>query len=316
MSNFAITGVSGYIGKLLAKRLEGYGDCKKIVGIDIRNPDFTFQKMLFYNADVRDRSVGDIFEKEKIDTLVHLAFIFTPIRDMKKSYDININGTSNILKNAAKRKIKRIMIFSSTVAYGAHRDNAQFLTEESPIRGNNDFFYTRDKAEVEIITDKFRNEYKDIIIMNVRPSIIFGPNVDNHISRYIDRPVVPFISGYNPDFQFVHENDLIDACMLFFDKNVSGSFNIVGRDPLPVKSIPALGGRKIIDIPFGVFYLMNELMWQMRIPLVEMPASMSSIIMYRWIASGEKAKRELGFVPKYSTADAVLDFYNKRVSPK
>ncbi len=106
--------------------------------------------------------------------------------------------------------------------------------------------------------------------------------------------------------------DLIDACMIAFEKNISGSFNIVGKDTVKIKSIPALGGRKLLEVPFSLFYFMNELAWQLRIPLVEMPASMSSLIMYRWIASGEKARKELGFVPKYSTKEAVLDFYQKR----
>lgn len=311
MSTFAITGISGYIGQLLLKRLEKYDDCKKIIGIDIK-PSIVSSKLKFYHLDIRDSNIGDIFEREKVDTLVHLAFAFQPLHNIKKAYDIDVNGAANVLKNAAKYGVKRILLFSSTTAYGAHEDNQEFLTEESPLRGNKDFYYTHDKAEVEKVVEKFTTEFRDIIFINIRPCIIFGPNVNNHVSRYIDRPIVPFVLGCNPDFQLIHEMDLIDACMMAFEKNINGSFNIVGKDTVKIKNIPILGGRRLLEMPFSLFYFLNELAWQLRIPLVEMPASMSSLIMYRWIASGEKARQVLGFVPKYTTKEAVLDFYRAK----
>ena len=69
MANFAITGVSGYIGQLLLKRLEHYDECKKVVGIDIKNSKFAASKLKFYNFDIRDEKIGQLFEREGVDTL-------------------------------------------------------------------------------------------------------------------------------------------------------------------------------------------------------------------------------------------------------
>lgn len=311
MNYYAITGSSGYIGQLLLKRLEHYDDCKKIVGIDIKDSNFKSTKFRFYNADIRDGKIGHIFEQERVDTLIHLAFVFQPTHNTKEMYDINVNGAANVLKNAKKYGIKRILIFSSTTAYGAYNDNPEFLTEESPLRGNRDFYYTNDKAEVEKVCANFQREVRNIIFINIRPCIIFGPNINNHISRYIDRPIVPLISGYNPDFQLVHEEDLINACIISLEKNIGGSFNIVGKDTVPIKEIPSIVRRKSLELPYPVFYFMYEFMWQLRIPIIETPASMSSLIRYRWVASGEKAREVLGFSPRYSTKDALLDFCKK-----
>ena len=314
MSNFAITGVSGYVGKLLLKGLEQYPDCKKIVGIDIKEPDFTSPKLKFYKLDIRDKNIDRIFELEMIDTLIHLAFIFHPTHKTKEMHDINVNGASNVLRGARKSGVKRIVLFSSTTAYGAHKDNPEFLIEESPLRGNRDFYYTHHKVEIEKLCDTFRKDNGNIIFINIRPCIIFGPNVNNHISRYIGRPFVPFISGSNPDFQFVHEKDIVEACLIALSKNISGSFNIVGSGTIPIKDIPAVIGRKLLELPFPIFYPMHELMWLLRMPLIETPASMLNLIRYRWIASGKRAHEVLGFVPKYSTKDALLDFYKAKVN--
>lgn len=308
MSIFCITGISGYIGQLLLKRLETYGDCQCIIGIDIKQPPYESSKLKFYNLDIRDKALGEIFEKEKVDTIIHLAFIFQPIRNIKIMYDINVNGAINVMKMSQKNNVKRFFLFSSTTAYGAYKDNPEFLTEESSLRGNTDFYYTKDKAEVEKIAAQFRKENPSIMFTNIRPCIIFGRNVNNHISRYANRPFVPFIAGHNPDFQLIHEDDLMNAVIISLDKNISGDFNIVGEQTIPIHQIPSVLNNRLLKIPYPLFWLMHELSWLLHLPFIETPASMSSLIRYRWVCSGEKAKAELGFMAKYSAKDALLDF--------
>ena len=104
--------------------------------------------------------------------------------------------------------------------------------------------------------------------------------------------------------------------MLLFEKNASSTFNIVGNESILVNEIPRVVKRRLLELPFLLFYTLHELMWQLRIPIVETPASMSSFIMYPWIASGEKAYRDLGFLAKYSSKETLMDFYNNRLAEK
>lgn len=313
MSVFAITGVSGYIGNLLTKRLDNYKDCEKIVGIDIATPKFTSSKLKFYQVDARDGNIAEIFKNENVDTVIHLVFIFNPTHNEKEMRDVNVNSALNILKASEKSGAKRFFLFSSTTAYGAHSDNPEFLTEDSPLRGNDDFYYTRDKVEVEkVIAEYTRAGNNSMSITIIRPCIIFGLNVDNHVSRYAFRRIVPLVSGHNPDFQLIHEDDLIDACMLLFNKNITGTFNIVSTTTIPIKEIPKVLGGKLLELPFPLLWFLHEVIWLLRIPLAETPASMANLIRYRWVASGDKAARELGFTAKYSAEDALLDFKRAR----
>jgi len=63
--------------------------------------------------------------------------------------DINVNGTKNVLITAARHGVKQIMDCPSSTAYGFHPDNPPVLTEESPLRGNEDFTYAKNKRELE-----------------------------------------------------------------------------------------------------------------------------------------------------------------------
>ena len=59
--------------------------------------------------------------------------------------DINRSGTRNILDLSARAGVKQVLYTSSTTAYGFYPDNDRPLTEESPLRGNNDFTYAKNK---------------------------------------------------------------------------------------------------------------------------------------------------------------------------
>ena len=47
---------------------------------------------------IRDPLLFDLWKDQGIDTMVHLAFIVDPIHDVKKMYDVNVNGTLNVLR--------------------------------------------------------------------------------------------------------------------------------------------------------------------------------------------------------------------------
>ena len=66
---------------------------------------------------------------------MHLAFILNPSHDEELMYDVDVNGTHNVLEAAAEAGIGQVLVTSSTVAYGAFPDNPVPLTEDDPVRG-------------------------------------------------------------------------------------------------------------------------------------------------------------------------------------
>ena len=65
-----------------------------VVGTDIREPGKRISGCMFYRRDIRD-SMDDIFEKERIDTVVHTAYALAPIHN-KDLLKLNILFLSNI----------------------------------------------------------------------------------------------------------------------------------------------------------------------------------------------------------------------------
>ena len=97
---YLITGGSGYIGSRLTDLLVQHED-NEVVNLDIRAPAVPRSRTRFVHMDIRDRGIAALIAQERPDALVHLAFVLNPIRDEHTMYDIDVNGTANVLDAAA-----------------------------------------------------------------------------------------------------------------------------------------------------------------------------------------------------------------------
>jgi UDP-glucose 4-epimerase len=144
---YLITGGSGYIGSTLIELLSDREETERIVNYDIRPPAKGSSGATFLGGDVRDHpKIKGLLESERIDCIVHLAFLLDPSRDEARMYDIDVNGTVSVLRAASEAGTAQILVTSSATAYGAFPDNPRPIAEDWPVRGVADFSYARDKA--------------------------------------------------------------------------------------------------------------------------------------------------------------------------
>ena len=154
--NILVTGAAGYIGGEMVKHLCGKKWVDTVVGTDINEHIYNHPKYQFEILDIRE-SMDDVFASNDIDTVVHAAYVLPPIHNKGLMEDINKGGTENVLQASAKAGVKQILYTSSTTAYGFYPDNDQPLTEESPLRGNGDMTYAKNKKEIEAIIEQKTN---------------------------------------------------------------------------------------------------------------------------------------------------------------
>jgi UDP-glucose 4-epimerase len=302
-----ITGVSGYIGGKLVSRLNDMPEIKEIVGIDIVRPATITDKFSFYQRDVRE-PVDRILKEHAVDTLVHLAYVVAPIHSKRKMEDININGTVNILTSCARAGVKQILYTSSATAYGFYADNNVPLTEESPLRGNEDFTYSRTKKEIEGIFSEFISANPDIVGTVIRPAFVVGPGWNDPLSRHLRKKLV-LLPSNTQAFQFVHEDDLIDIICLLLERKAAGAFNIGAEGSITSEEIIRLLGNIPLRLPFRLMYVLTELAWNLRLAfLAEFPGPALNLARYTWVVSSEKLQEELGYEYSYTTVEAFEAF--------
>ena len=311
MKNILITGSSGYLGVQLIKRLAASDDVDRIVGVDIRPPAARGEKLTFCRADIRDPGLARIMADYQIDTVVHLAFVVQPIRSIKQMHDIDCNGTQNVLAAAAEAGADHFVATSSTLAYGAHPDNPERLHEDHPLRGNRGFPYGYYKAETDRLMQDFAERRDAMKVAILRPCTVFGPGVDNYISRMLFLPVTVAVAGGDPPVQFIHEADFVDGCLAAMSQKAAGAFNLAGDGTVTVGEIAQILNTRLIRLPAKIIYPALEALWRLHAPRIEVNSGYLDYIRYPFVADNQKAKDELGFYPRYDSRQTVEETVKK-----
>jgi UDP-glucose 4-epimerase len=303
---YVITGGSGYIGGRLTELLVERDDTERIVILDVRPPNVPWPKTEYVRSDVRDRrAMRELLERERPDALVHLAFLLNPIHDEALMYDIDVNGTQAVLQAASEVGTEQVFVTSSASAYGAFPDNPVPIAEDQPVRGQPDFSYARDKAEADRICQLWAADHPDRVMTILRPCIVFGPNVDNYISRGIENSAfLPVMDGVDAEFQLVHEDDVVTAISGLLDGREAGAFNIAGDGAITWRESAELVGTKVREMSFKTVYRIYSWAWKLHLPRVESPAGNLHFLRHPWIVSNEKLKAT-GWEPTYTTREVL-----------
>jgi UDP-glucose 4-epimerase len=307
MRNVCITGASGYIGSKVALFLSQKDEIENIVGLDINPPKKSIPKFRFYKRDVRD-NIDDILIDNRIDTMIHTAYVLPPIHNKQLMEDINVGGTCNVLRACARAKVDQVLYTSSSTAYGFHPDNNTPLTEESQLRGNADFTYSKNKREIEIAIPEWMKDSDGMSLIILRPCFVIGPGFDNPLSRYLRKKIV-FLPFHTEPMQFVHEDDLVRIIYLTLRDKKDGVFNVGGDGTISLTEMVEKLGGILIPLPDKLLCFFNAIAWSLRLSfLSEFPNPALNMIRYPWVVNSDKLKRQLGFHYKYTTLKAFDDY--------
>ncbi|MGW8322062.1 MAG: SDR family oxidoreductase [Thermodesulfobacteriota bacterium] len=307
MGSVAITGAGGYIGQRLIAHLDTQDSCTRILGTDLVEPEVTSEKLTFQRRDIREENLIDFWKDQEVETLVHLAFIVDPIHDERQMYDVNVNGTLNILRICEALDIPHVIVASSGTAYGAWPDNPEPLRENDPIRVFPPIFsYAHHKGLNEQHCAEFIRRHPEVVFNIVRPCVVYGPNTQNYLSRYFAKlPFVPLVNGRNPNLQFVHEDDVAQLFTLLIEKKVPGAFNVAGDGVVSSSEVGAMLGKRAVKVPRWLYYAIIWTIWRLNLKTVEAPPGIVDYTSYPWVVDTTRAKDLLGWKPKYTSKDTL-----------
>lgn len=306
----ALTGASSFLGSNLIGLLEEDDRIGRIVAIDIHPVTTAAKKTRSYEVDLAQPStearLSEILAAERVDTFVHLAFLSSPSHATAWAHELESVGTMHALVAARHAQVRKLVVTSSTLLYGAHPSNPNFLSENHPLRADREENFFADKMAAEAQAARFAKSAPGSIVTTLRMAPLVGPTVKNFVTRYFARKIVPTMMGFDPLVQFLHEIDAIAALKLAVDRDVPGVFNIVGDGVLPLSTVIKLAGRVALPIPHPIAESLTALGWLAQIALA--PPIFLKYLRFLCVADGEKAKTKMGFVPAYTTREALVDF--------
>lgn len=296
----AITGIGGHFGRAVARRLHRFHE---ILGIDRRDVAGLPKDVEFENADIRRRSVEDVFRRRNLDAVIHLNIMHDPRMRQEEHHAFNIVGTQKIFNLCAEHRVPKIIVLSSANVYGPDPSNNQFLQEDAPLMGGQNFGQIRDLIALDMFCNTFFWRHPEIETVILRPVHIVG-RVNNAPSRFLrlEHPIT--VMGFDPMVQVIHVEDVVSAIERALTPGVRGVYNVAGPSPVPLSLLLKKLDREPIPLPEPVARGVLEAGWSLK--LSDWPVPEVDHIQYVCMVDDSLARDQLGFSHDHSLDD-ILD---------
>ena len=278
-----VTGGTGFLGSTLVPLLREAGhDVRVLVRSDAPFPGAESVK-----GDVRDpESIHRALDG--VEGLYHLAgLVSRDPADARRMYELHVEGTRHLLEAAARAKLKRIVLASSSGTIGVSRFR-RVATEEDdyPIETVGKWPYYLSKIYEEKIAIELSRRGLPVVILN--PSLLLGPG-DGRMSSTQD--IFRFLMGRIPvmprgGISFV---DVRDAARVFLAALTQGN----------------VGERHLIGAAnweFTEFFGRLGRIAHRPPPLLRMPSPLK-VAAARWL---ERWARDRGREPELPTSDVEM----------
>lgn len=297
-----ITGGAGFLGAHVARALLARAEVELVVAGDVRRPPHPIDGVVYEDCDVtRSDALAPLLRRHGIDVVVHLAAIVNPGRDHDLEYRVDVDGARHVLDACVETGVRRIVVSSSGAAYGYHRDNPDWLRESDPVRGNDEFPYSKHKRLVEQLLAGFREAHPELEQVVFRIGTILGPTVRNQITALWDGPALLAVRGSESPFVFAWVDD-VAAAMARATDGPAGVYNVAGDGRLTVREIARRLGKPVVVVPAGVLSAALRLGRMLRLT-VHGPEQVR-FLRYRPVLANDRLKDEFGFTPAMTSAEA------------
>jgi UDP-glucose 4-epimerase len=314
----AVTGPTGEIGISAVTALEREPAVCKIDAMARRPfepPTRGWTKTSYHQGDILDRDAVDALVAQA-DVVVHLAF--PTMGSCADVTDVTLQGARNVFEaTVAAGRPRRLVYTSSVAAYGYHSDNPVPLTEDVPVRGSAEHYYSEQRAACEAaLADITKGSSLDVFVL--RTCLVAGPQAPalaNVVKwRRLPAPVravakaVPMLKPVVPDpgfpLQLVHHDDVAAAIALAAAAPVRpGVYNIAGTGEVSIADVAkALGGRSV-RVPATAASAASAAV--SRLPVAPAAVNWLHVARTSVVMDTGKARQQLGWRPTHSSAETL-----------
>jgi nucleoside-diphosphate-sugar epimerase len=316
--NIALVGGSGFVGSAIARRCRTDGH--NVVVLDRAPPRVATP---FFQLDLLDDDVAvrltQAFRAHAVDVVVHLAARVDPPRDAReraRMARLHEHGTRAVVAAVDGADVRRVVLVSSAVVYGARAENPVPLSTTAPVDPGGTFAYAVDKARQEAIVSAGLDAARTAI---VRPAIIYGGGARNYLTEIIRRarlPVLgrgllPALDGRRPPLQFVHVDD-VATIVLAAAVGPPGIFHAAPIDWVAYEDVARIAGLRVVDVPVALVAPVLDALVRVMPPELRAPRALLPWLMYPFVLDMRDTITALGVTPDRGSRDALRAILEER----
>lgn len=297
-----LLGISGKISQLVAEELVRCGH--QVVGIDRRAWPGVPQGIEIIHTDIRKRAAEEVFREHRPEVVIHMATVSHLASDRAEERDrINLDGTKAVFEHAKSYGVKQVIFVGRHTYYGAAADSPLYHSEDEPPRALSAYPELSDLVAADLYASQALWRAPELQTAVLRVCYTLGPVGHGTLATYLRGSRVPTVLGFDPLFQFIHEQDAARAVVLAVEKQLRGVYNVAGPQPMPLSTLIEQTGRRQIPIP--EFIVANALG---KFGLPKLARGAVTHLKYSIVIDGERFKQAVGFKPQFDELETAHQF--------
>src|SRR4051812_24629280 len=251
-----ITGLSTFWGGRLAQVVERDPEVEAVIGVSPEDPTCELERTEFVRVGTQHALLRRIVEAAEIDTVIDTRLVVDSLTaSPREAHEANAIGTMNILTacGGPDSPVRKVVFKSSAHYYGCERDDPAFFTEDMQRPHPPRTQLEADIVEAERAVEGFARRNPEVTVTVLRFANTLGPELRTSHTVLFDLPVVPAILGFDPRYQFIHEDDLVDVLHHAVANDMPGVYNAAGDGVLVLSEVASLLGRPLAPLlpPWG-----------------------------------------------------------------
>ena len=251
-----VTGVSSFWGGRLAQAIERDPAVEAIIGVSTEDPTCELHRTEFVRLGLQHALLSRIVQAAEIDTVIDTRLVVDSLQASPRvAHEANVIGTMNILAacGGPDSPVRKVIFKSSGHYYGCEQDDPAFFTETMRRPHPPRTRLESDIVEAEKAVEGFAQRNPEVTVTVLRFVNALGPDLRTSHTELFELPAVPCILGFDPGYQFIHEEDLVGVLRFAAARDLPGIYNATGDGVLALSEVASLLGKPLAPIlpPWG-----------------------------------------------------------------
>ena len=241
-----VTGLSSFWGGRLAQALERDPEVEVIIGVSPEDPTCELERTEYVRVGTQHALLRRIVQAAQIDTVVDSRLIVdSTTASARAAHEANVIGTMNILAacSGPDSPVRKFVFKSAAHYYGCEQDDPAFFTERMQRPHPPRTRLERDIVEAEKAVSSFADRNGHVTVTTLRFVNMLGPDLRTAHTALLSLPVVPSILGFDPRYQFIHEDDIVAVLEHAVRDDLPGIYNAAGDGVLVLSEVASLLGK-------------------------------------------------------------------------
>ena len=304
MAKTLVTGGTGFIGSHVLRQLAARGDQLRVLAREGRD-------LSHLDGIEFERATGDVCDRdsvraavEGVERVFHIAGKTSmKAKDRDRVFEVNVGGTRNVLEEALRAGVVRVVHTSSVGAVGPAEPGGTADEEQFFTAGRLGIAYIDSKHEAEMAAMRIAARGLPVVVVN--PAFVLGPEdptgtSNDLVRRLLLRRIPAYVDGA---LSIVDVRDVARGHLLADERGLEGERYILSGRNFTLQRLFADIGRiagvpaPAVRVPGRAMLATIEALERAGAPVPTSSDEVKSGMQW-WTYKHDKARRELGYVAR------------------